>query len=212
MSRAGWLLSIAAGVAVGTYAFVQYQKKAVEAEADQLWSLLGLRPGARLGEVGAGAGTMTQKMAERLHSPGDLLATEIDDKRLWQLIEKKVTLGWPNVTVGPSQSVDCGIPAGSCDAIYMRAVYHHFTDPASMNASIFRALRPGGTLAVIDFTPRWYLAPCTPKGIPSNRGGHGIPSAILAEELEQVGFERVRTIEEWPGHKYCLLFQKPIAS
>jgi ubiquinone/menaquinone biosynthesis C-methylase UbiE len=212
MSRAGWLLSIAGGVAVGAYAFVQYQKKAVQAEADQLWSLLGLRPGARLGEVGAGTGTMTQKMAERLRAPGHLCATEIDDKRLHQLVKKKVMLGWLNVTVDSSRAADCGIPPSSCDAIYMRAVYHHFTDPAAMNASIFRALRPGGTLAVIDFTPRWYLAPCTPKGIPSNRGGHGIPSAILAEELEQVGFERVRTIEEWPGHKYCVLFQKPIAS
>ena len=90
MSRAGWLLSIAAGVAVGAYAFVQYQKKTVQAEADQLWSLLGLRPGARLGEVGAGTGTMTQKMAERLRSPGHLFATEIDDKRLRQLVKKKV--------------------------------------------------------------------------------------------------------------------------
>ncbi len=212
MSRAGWLLSIAAGVAVGAYAFVQYQKKSVQAEADQLWSLLGLRPGARLGEVGAGTGTMTEKLAQRLHAPGHLFATEIDDKRLRQLQKKKAMLGWPNATVAPSQALDCGIPANSCDAIYMRAVYHHFTNPAAMNASIFRALRPGGTLAVIDFTPRWYLAPCAQKGIPSNRGGHGIPSAILAEELEQVGFERVRTIEEWPGHKYCLLFQKPIAS
>jgi ubiquinone/menaquinone biosynthesis C-methylase UbiE len=212
MSRAGWLLSIAAGVAVGVYAFVRYQKKIEQAEADQLWALLGLRPGARLGEVGAGTGTMTQKMAERLRAPGHLFATEIDDSRLRQLVRKKVRLSWMNVTVERNRGADCCIPASSCDAIYMRAVYHHFTDPAAMNTSIFRALRPGGTLAVIDFTPRWYLAPSTPKGIPSNRGGHGIPSAILAEELERVGFERVRSIEDWPGHKYCLLFQKPIAS
>jgi len=212
MSKAGWLLSIAGAAAVGAYAFLRYQERALESEADQLWSLLGLRPGARLGEVGAGTGKMTQQMAERLRNPGHLFATEIDDKRLRQLIKKKVIGGWMNVTVEPSRSEDCCIPATSCDAIYMRAVYHHFTDPGAMNASIFRALRPGGTLAVIDFTPRWYLAPSTPKGIPANRGGHGIPSAILAEELEQVGFERVRIIENWPGHKYCVLFQKPIAS
>ncbi len=137
MSRAGWLLSIAAGVAVGAYAFVQYQKKAEQAESDQLWALLGLRPGARLGEVGAGTGTMTQKMAERLRAPGHLFATEIDDSRLRQLVRKKVIRSWMNVTVEPSHAADCCIPTSSCDAIYMRAVYHHFTDPVAMNVQHF---------------------------------------------------------------------------
>ncbi|HLH08763.1 MAG TPA: methyltransferase domain-containing protein [Terriglobales bacterium] len=212
MSKAKWLLPIVAGVAAGAFIARQYKKKALAEEADLLWSLLGLRPGARVGEVGAGTGSMTEQIAARLKTPGHLFATEIDDKRLRQLVKKKVQQDWRNVTVEASHAFDCRIPANSCDAIYMRAVYHHFTDPAQMNGSIFRALRPGGTLAVVDFTPRWWLAPCMPKGIPANRGGHGIPSAILAEELEQVGFEQVRSIANWPGRKFCLLFQKPIAS
>lgn len=212
MSKAKWFLSIAAGVAVGAYVYSRYQKRSLGDEADQLASLIGLRPGIRVGEVGAGKGAMTEHIASRLKAPGHLFATEIDQKRLRQLVQRKIELRWNNVTVEPGTADNCGIPATSCDAIYMRAVYHHFTNPMAMNTSIFRALRPGGALAVVDFTPRLLLAPWTPKGIPENRGGHGIPPAILVEELEQVGFERVRVIDNWPGNKYCLLFQKPIAS
>jgi SAM-dependent methyltransferase len=94
----------------------------------------------------------------------------------------------------------------------MRGVYHHLTDPAAMDASLLRALRPGGTLAVIDFAPRLLLAPWTPKGIPSDRGGHGIRHELTTAELEQAGFDAVRTFESWPGGCYCVLFQKPIAA
>ena len=35
----------------------------------------------------------------------------------------------------------------------MRNVYHHFGDPGAMNASLFKSLKPGGSLAVQDFGP-----------------------------------------------------------
>jgi hypothetical protein len=32
------------------------------------------------------------------------------------------------------------LPDASCDAIFMRDLYHHFADPPTMNASLYRTL------------------------------------------------------------------------
>jgi hypothetical protein len=48
---------------------------------------------------------------------------------------------------------ESGLQAACCDAIVLRRVYHHLSDPAAINASLLPSLRPGGLLAVIDLPP-----------------------------------------------------------
>ena len=92
----------------------------------------------------------------------------------------------------------------------MRAVYHHLTQPAEIDASIFQALKPGGRLAVIDFPPQKLLSVFFPvKGVPSNRGGHGIPQKVLIDELTAAGFQVVSVPKGWPGAGYCVVFRRP---
>jgi predicted methyltransferase len=89
----------------------------------------------------------------------------------------------------------------------MRLVYHHFTKPAEIDASLFRSLKPGGLLAVIDREP-----PAGSKrveGVPENRVGHGMPQRILVEELTAAGFQVLRTPADWPSKLYCVIFRKP---
>ena len=45
------------------------------------------------------------------------------------------------------------LPPACCDAIFMRDVYHHITEPEAFNKSLAASLKPGGRLAVIDFPP-----------------------------------------------------------
>ena len=56
-------------------------------------------------------------------------------------------------------------------------------------------LEPGGKLVIIDFRASLWLKPRTPKGIPANRGGHGIPPKILEGELEDAGFKIAKAID-----------------
>ena len=122
-----------------------------------------------------------------------------------------------NVTVVQAHARDTGLHTHCCDAVVLRRVYHHLSDPSATNGDLLRVLRPGGVLAIIDFPPmlRW-LWPWEPKGVPQNRSGHGVAVHLVIEEVTATGFELVQVIEDWPGRSplasYCVVFRKPGAS
>ncbi len=110
-----------------------------------------------------------------------------------------------NVTVVEAKISESGLPAGCCDAIVLRRVYHHLTDPAAINASLQRALRPGGLLAVINIpAPSFFL----------DRSTLGIAPQIVIDEVRASGFEMLQLRTDWPGRgpfeSYCALFRKPL--
>lgn len=201
------VISIAA--AVGVVAVVRYRNERLNREAARLASLLGAFGSARLAEVGAGRGTMAFRIAQRLGPAGLMMATEVDQKRLANLRNKLQGMTVRNLVVVAGTQDDTGLPPSSCQGIYLRGSYHHLTRPEELNRSLFQALKPGGVLAVIDFPPRLLLLPWTPKGIPENRGGHGIREDLVIEELTNAGLRFLQALENWPGSMYCLLFQKP---
>jgi SAM-dependent methyltransferase len=88
-----------------------------------------------------------------------------------------------NVTVVQARAGDTGLRMKSCDAVILRRVYHHLSDPAATNVELLRALRPGGVLAIIDFPPTLsWLWPWPPKGVPRNRSGHGVAAGLVVDE------------------------------
>jgi ubiquinone/menaquinone biosynthesis C-methylase UbiE len=146
-------------------------------------------------------------MAEKVGPNGRVLANEIDPQRLEEISRLAQSTGLANVTVVRGGERDTALPAECCDAIIMRGVYHHLTDPKHIDASLYCALKPGGELAILDFRPTWLLAPWTPKGIPANRGGHGVPPTIVVDEVTAAGFKLEQTVDPWPGisvlSNYC---------
>ncbi len=182
-------------------------------EIQKLAPLLDLKPGSTVAEIGAGNGSVALAAAEMVAPGGRVYATEIDPAELRKIRDKVNDSGLGDVTVVESTSGDTRLPAGCCDAIYMIGVYHHFTEPLKIDASIFRALRPDGKLVIVDFRPAFLLKPWTPKGVPANRGGHGIPERILEDELTRAGFKVAQTYDRWGNSwflsKYCVVFTKP---
>jgi len=71
---------------------------------------------------------------------------------------------------------------------------------------LVRSLKGGGRLAIIDFAPRAGLEPV--EGVPSNRGGHGIPEKLVIEELKAAGLQVEKIVEDWPEGSYCVVFVK----
>jgi len=112
-----------------------------------------------------------------------------------------------NILAVKAGEAETNLPLACCDSIFMRRVYHHFTQPEKEDASLFQSLKPGGLLAIIDQLPEEGTKP--PKGVPKNRGGHGMPKQLLIEELTAAGFEALTSPTDWPAPDYCLVFRKP---
>ena len=179
-------------------------------EADKLATLLNWKPGSVVAEIGAGDGGLTLAAAERVGPTGRVYTTELDPKKLAKLESVAAAQKVHNITVVKAGEAETNLPRECCDSIFMRRVYHHFTQPAQEDASLFQSLKPGGLLAVIDFPPGKGSSKLElVKGVPKNRGGHGMPKQLLVDELSAAGFQAVTTSTDWPGEDYCLVFRKP---
>jgi ubiquinone/menaquinone biosynthesis C-methylase UbiE len=178
-----------------------------QAEAERLATLLGWHAGSVVAEIGAGAGQMSVAAAQHVGPTGHVYTTELDSGKLAHLEELASQEKFHNLTAIQAAQTETNLPPACCDSIFMRHVYHHFTDPARIDASLFRSLKAGGLIAVIDFPPRRWLPRA--EGVPKNRGGHGMPESILIEEMTAAGFQVVSTPADWPGDDYCVVFRKP---
>ena len=183
-------------------------------EMPRLRHELTLAPGQSVADVGAGRGEMTVALAAAVGSSGRVYATDIDPEALAQIRNRVAAADLRNVTILQARARDTGLPTGCCDAVVLRRVYHHLSDPAATNLDLLRALRSGGLLAIIDFPPVFaWLWPWSPKDTPGNRTGHGVAAALVVEEVTAGGFTLVKVIEDWPGRgplkSYCAIFRKP---
>jgi ubiquinone/menaquinone biosynthesis C-methylase UbiE len=173
-------------------------------EMPRLREVLTLETGRVVADVGAGKGELTFALAREVGPSGRVFSTEIDSGRLQRLRDAVGAAKLDTVTVVEAHGNETGLPLNCCDAIVLRRVYHHLADPSGINASLFRSLRPGGVLAVIDFPPPFF----------SSRGHLGVPAKIVVSEVASSGFELLRLIDDWPGRgplgSYCVVFRKPI--
>jgi ubiquinone/menaquinone biosynthesis C-methylase UbiE len=167
-----------------------------------------VRPGQSVADVGAGDGDFTVPLGRAVGPGGRVFATEVEDGKLEKVRSAVSAADLANVTVLRGDQASTGLPDGCCDAILLRLVYHHFTDPPAMRRSPWTALKPGGRLLVVETTPQkaWRELPGVPE-----RGGHGIPAQELLAEMEGDGFAVIDRYYEWPaeGDSYGMVFRRP---
>jgi ubiquinone/menaquinone biosynthesis C-methylase UbiE len=190
--------------------FVSLCSAISQSEIQRLARVMNWKAGQVIADVGAGEGEIGFAAAAAVGETGKVYLTELDGDKVAALEKDASRRKLKNAVILKAAEKETRLPDNCCDAIILRRVYHHFTAPREMDGSLLRSLRPGGLLAVIDFAPRKSLTESDPvKGVPSNRGGHGIPKKILVEELTAAGFKLDKSFEDWPEDGYCVLFRKP---
>ncbi len=112
---------------------------------------LGVSAGMTVADVGAGTGIFLEAFAKAVGAGGKVLAVDISPKFIEHMNRRIRESGWTRVETVTGREREAALPPGSVDLVFVCDTYHHFEYPRSMLASIHRALRPGGSLVIIDF-------------------------------------------------------------
>jgi SAM-dependent methyltransferase len=121
-------------------------------QPDVLIAALGLRPGDRVADVGAGTGLLTWRLAAAVAPAGRVTATDIDPRVLGKLEARGagVPALKPVVTARQVAPEVPGLEPGAYDLILLSEVDHLLGDRARYLAQLRPALRPGGRIAVTN--------------------------------------------------------------
>jgi predicted methyltransferase len=162
-------------------------------------SLVGIRPGMVVADVGAGSGYMTVRIAGLVGPTGKVYATDIQPALLQRVEEKARAAGASNVEVVLGSDTDARLPENAIDLALLVDVYHEFRHPQEMLRSIRRALRPGGRLVLVEYRKEDLTLPIAPT--------HRMSIADARTEIEAEGFMFERASENLP-RQHVIVFRK----
>ncbi|MBT8481484.1 MAG: methyltransferase domain-containing protein [Myxococcales bacterium] len=163
---------------------------------------IGLRKGMAVADIGAGTGVLTGEIAARVGARGRVYAVDIVPGFLDLIRSRVEDEGLRNVTVVRGKERETGLGPGSIDVAFMCDTYHHLEFPQTYMRSVFRSLRPGGTLVVVDM--KRDEGESSPGVLRHVRAG----KAIVIGEVEQAGFVFLSETELLEQN-YYLHFRRP---
>jgi arsenite methyltransferase len=152
------LLGVLAGNAGATgrldayFAELEAPDRARWQQPERVVSVLGLRRGMVIADVGAGTGYFTRRFAAAVGPKGRVLALDIEPGMLEELRRRAPEA--KNIETRQVAPDDPGLAPRSVDRIFVCNTGHHLPDRVRYYAKLRRALRPGGRLVLVDFYRR----------------------------------------------------------
>ena len=168
---------------------------------DAVLAALALRPDAVVADVGAGTGYFAVRLA-RAAPRGRVYAVDIEPDMVRYLGERATREGLVNLTPVLGEAADPRVPA-DIDAALVVDTYHHIADPTRFFGHLRDRLRPGATLAIVDFKKD---APADAPGPPA---AMRIADDIVAAHLKKLGLTHVRTDRDALPYQYIVLMTRP---
>ncbi len=160
-------------------------------EPAEMLAFFGIRPGARVAELGAGRGYTAELLARVVGPEGKVYGQNTP-----QLLERFAEKPWSERLTKPvmanvvrlDRSFDDPFPADvkDLDAVLIVLFYHDTAwlgvDRDRMNRAVLRALKPGGVYGIVDHSGR------AGSGIADAQALHRIDEAVVRSEVEAAGF------------------------
>ena len=181
----------------------EVESREVFAHRAEVVKACGIRPGQHVADIGAGTGFFSRMFAASVGSEGKVSAVDISPRFLEHIARKARAEKVTNLATVQCTDRSARLPPESVDVAFVCDTYHHFEYPSSTLKSIHRALKPGGTLIVIDFE----RIPGKSREFILNHVRAG--KDVFRGEIESAGFKLVEEVRI-PGFKenYFLRFSK----
>ncbi|MFN3987803.1 MAG: class I SAM-dependent methyltransferase [Rhodocyclaceae bacterium] len=111
---------------------------------------LGLSPGMTVLDAGCGPGRLTVPLARGVGCDGHVLALDIQPGMLTRARSKAEAAGLTNVVFLEAALGDGKLPASHFDRVVLVTVLGEIPNRADAIGELFRALKPGGLLAIVE--------------------------------------------------------------
>lgn len=194
--RNTWAAEYATGDADAFAARFEEPSRALFRYRAAMTGLLQVKPGMKVGEVGAGSGHLARFIAEKVGPDGHVYANELEPKMLAYMKERAEKEGLTNFTTVKGSPTSTGFEPESLDAIAVVYAFSFFDHREEMLKSIHASLKPGGVLLIVD--------------IPGEQSG-AVTVGVDADEAVTLagaaGFTKAGENGIVPGH-YALIFRK----
>lgn len=163
---------------------------------------VGLKPGMIVADIGAGTGLFTLLFAPLVAPEGKIYAVDIAENFVKHIEQQAQAEGLTNIKGIVCTSDSVTLPPESIDLAYLCDVYHHFEFPHKTMRSIHRALKPGGSLVLIDFHRI--------EGVSSEfvMGHVRAGQDVFSKEITDAGFKQIEDRKGLLKESYYLRFTK----
>lgn len=158
-------------------------------------SLLQLEPGMSAAEVGAGSGFVARELIRQVGASGRVIAVEIEPKMVAWINERAKADGLANLSAIQGRPDSTTLEPASVDGLLMVNTFSYLAEPDAILTSAAAALRPSGSLVIVDFPS---------EGSGATRAG--IDADEVIGMASAAGFERVDESSIVPG-QYALRFR-----
>jgi ubiquinone/menaquinone biosynthesis C-methylase UbiE len=163
----------------------QPSQEALNKLAAHMDRALGLRPGMMVADIGTGLAVQHPiRIAQKVGPAGRVVCVEVSqssvDRINQQIREQRIA----NMETALGKEDDPMLPLRTFDAMLLSNVYHEFTQPEAMLKHICDALKPDGTLVVVE---NYSLAHRSDTRAEQAKR-HDIAPETLERELAAAGF------------------------
>lgn len=171
---------------------------------DAVVNAIGLKEGDVVADIGAGTGLYTLLFAEAVGPSGRIYAEDIEALFLDLIIQRAEDSGFENVTAVLGRENDVTLPESAADVVFIADTYHYFTDREAVMKSVYRTLKPGGSLVIVDYD----LRPGAER--PDEKSHVRFGKAGVISEIEYIGFQLAdEPAVEGLTENYFVRFVKP---
>ena len=151
----------------------------------EVMDALAIKPGSVVADVGAGGGYFTFRLAARVGPKGKVYAEDILKEEVTKIRTRAAKEGLAQIEAILGTRNDPRLPAESLDAVLVVNAYHEMREYDAMLQGMYRGLKPGGLLAIID-------APAKPGQPRENYfEKHRISEQLVREDAARNGFQFV---------------------
>jgi ubiquinone/menaquinone biosynthesis C-methylase UbiE len=116
---------------------------------------LELKPGYIVADIGSGSGLFTRPLAQAVQPGGHVFAVDIDAELLKHVQQTARDAAIPNITTVLAPEDSPGLESASLDVALICDTLHHIAKRQEYLTSLRSCMKPGGRVAIIDFSDEW---------------------------------------------------------